>query len=196
MSDNSVKFDTGIGSLVFDLFDFAQYFYSQLLQIRSKYEQNTFFFSNSIKIKKYIKNNISFYLGCLLWAYYIHNENIKSPKEIENNVFLNLSNEEIEEYDYLSQVTFLKEFFNQFEKDVLRYTKKKYEIPYRWKEILNLYSEFLTLNKGFINTKTTADIKLPDKIQNLNINININEYIQKAINENNLDLLLELDILS
>ena len=146
MRDNSVKFDPGIGALVFDLFDFTQYFYSQLLHISSKYEQNTFFFSNSLKIKKYIKNNIAFYFGCLLWAYYIHKENIDEPKEIENNVFLNLTDEELEEYDYLSQVTFLKEFFVQFEKDVLRYTKKKYEIPSKWKEILELYSEFLTLN--------------------------------------------------
>lgn len=196
MSNDKVKFDPGIGALVFDLFDFAQYFYSQLLQIRSKYEQNTFFFSNSIKIKKYIKNNISFYLGCLLWAYYIHNENINAPKEIEDNVFLNLTKEEIEEYDYLSQVTFLKEFFTQFEKDIFKFTKKKYEIPSNWKLILELYSEFLTLNEGFVNTKTTNDIKLPEKFQALNINIDINECIQNAIKENNLDILLELDILS
>lgn len=196
MSNNSVKFDPGIGNLVIDLFDFAQYFYSQLLQIRSKYEQNTFFYSNSLKIKKYMKNNISFYWGCLLWAYYIHNENINSPKEIEDNVFLNLTEEQLAEYDYLNQVKFLEEFFVQFEKDVFKYTKKKYEIPSKWKKILLLYSEFLTLNEGFINTKTTADLKLPREIQDLNVDIDINSTIKNAINNNNLDLLLEIDILS
>lgn len=193
---NSVKFDTGIGDLVVDLFDFAQYFYSQLSQIRSKYEQNTFFYSNSLKIKKYMKNNIAFYFGCLLWAYYLNKNNENSPKDIEDNVFLNLTEEQLEQYDYLSQVTFLQEFFVQFEKDVFRFTKKKYEIPTLWKKIVNLYAEFLTLNEGFVNTKTTADIKLPKEINSLNIDFDINSYIQKAINNKNLDMLLELDILS
>ena len=41
-------------------------------------------------------------------------------------------------------------------------------------KILDLYKEFLTLNRGFVDTKTTLDIKLPQ-----NLSVPANEDAQK-----------------
>ncbi len=194
--ENTVKFDPGIGELVVDLYDFTNYFYSQLAMLKSKYQKNTFFYSNAFKLKKYIKNNICFYTGCLLWAYYIKNENTNTPKEIEGNVFYNLTEEELKNYDYLSQVKFLGEFFNKFEKDVLIYTGKKYQIPAEWRQVLNLYTEFLSLNKGFVKTKMTSDIELPELLTNLKFDFDINALISRAISEKNLEILSDINFLS
>ena len=194
--ENTVKFDPGIGNLVIDLYDFANYFYSQLAMLKSKYQKNTFFYSNAFKIKKYIKNNICFYTGCLLWAYYIKKENSLTPKEIEGNVFYNLSEEELRDYDYLNQVKFLGDFFDKFEKDVLIYTGKKYQIPQEWRQILNLYTEFLSLNKGFVSTKMTSDIELPELLTNLKFDFDINELISRVISGKNLEILGDINFLS
>lgn len=194
--ENKVKFDPGIGEFVIDLYDFANYIYSQLSTLKSKYQKNTFFYSNAFKIKKYIKNNICFYTGCLLWAYYIKNENENNPKEIDGNVFYNLSEEQLKEYDCLAQVKFLNVFFDKFEKDVLLYTGKKYLIPEEWRTILNLYTEFLIKNNGFIKTKYTSDIQLPDLLTKQKPDCDIKELISKAISEKNLEIFSVVNFLS
>lgn len=192
---DTVKFDPGMGELVVDFNEFINGVYSQLMSFRTIHQKRARFKLYVNKIEKYIENNISFYFGCLLWAYYIKNSNAGSPKEIVGNVFLNMTQEQKEEYDYLIQVNFMENYFESFERDVLYYTGQKKLIPDSWKKILALYSEFLTLNEGFVNTKSTADIKLPELFKNIDISIDIQKVIDKAIQDKSLETLLTLDIL-
>lgn len=193
---NTVKFDPGMGPLVVDFNEFVNNVYSQLMSFRTIHQKRSRFKIYSSKIEKYMANNIAFYFGCLLWAYYLVNENLNAPKEIVGNVFLNMSDEDKENYDYLIQVNFMENYFDSFERDFQYYIGQKKQIPQNWKKILELYSEFLTLNNGFVNTKLTSDIVLPEGFKNINIKIDIKAFIDKVIKDNSLESLLELDILS
>ena len=77
---NTVLFDPGIGNLVVDFNEFVNSVYSQLMSLKGIPQKRLRFRQYATKIEKYMKNNISFYLGCLLWAYYINTENQKAPK--------------------------------------------------------------------------------------------------------------------
>lgn len=181
---DTVKFDPGLGNLVIDFNEFINNFYSKLMSLTTIHQKRTHFKLFASKIEKNLKNNIDFYLGCLLWAYYIKEDNIKSPKEITGNVFYNMNEEQKENYDYMIQVNFIENYFDSFERDMLYYTGKKYKIPEQWKLIVSLYSKFLELNKGFTNTKTTDDIILPDGLKEIKFTKNlpdIKEILQKAI---------------
>lgn len=192
---DTVKFDPGMGQLVVDFNDFVNGVYSQLMAFKTIHQKRARFKLYAAKIEKYMANNIAFYCGCLLWAYYIVNSNQNSPKEITGNVFLNMSDEQKDEYDYLIQVNFMENYFDSFERDMLYYTGQKKFVPEQWKKILSLYSEFLTLNEGFVNTKCTSDLKLPELLKNMKINEDIKELIDKAIADNSLESLLKLEIL-
>ncbi len=184
--NNTVEFDPGIGNFVINFNEYINDIYSNLYFFKTVHQRKAKFKLIYKKIENAINNNISFYEGCMLWAYLIHTRNKDNPKDIRGNVFLNLSKEELENYDYLIQVNFIESFFNSFEKDMLYYLGIKYEIPQEQKEILKLYKEFLTLNNGFINTKTTNDIVLPEKIKKLEPNIDIEKLIFSAIEKENL----------
>ena len=147
MSDK-VKFDPGIGNLVIDFNNFINDVYSQLMSFRTIHQKRARFKLYSNKIITNMKNNIAFYLGCLLWAYHIKNVNTDSPKEIEGNIFLNLTEEEKNNYDYMIQVNFMENYFDSYERDFLYYTGQETKIPEEWKSILALYIEFLERNKG------------------------------------------------
>ena len=191
MSDK-VKFDPGLGNLVIDFNNFINDVYSQLMSFRTIHQKRARFKLYSNKIITNMKNNIAFYLGCLLWAYHIKNVNADNPKEIEDNIFLNLTEEEKNNYDYMIQVNFMENYFDSYERDFLYYTGQETKIPEEWKSILALYIEFLEKNKGFINTKTTEDIILPDLLSNKKISEDINTIIQDTIEKKDLNLLLNM----
>jgi hypothetical protein len=126
-----------------------------------------------------------------LWGYEISTKNSENPKEISNNPFLNYTKEQLEDYDYLLQVNFLENYFDSFERDTMYYTGKKLEIPETWKKILSLYSEFLEKNNGFVNTKLTSDVIIPDELKSKTIDFDITKAINKAIKNQDLTLLLD-----
>ncbi|MBQ4122943.1 hypothetical protein IJD44_04375 [bacterium] len=193
---DTVKFDPGMGEFVVDFNEFINNLYSQMMSFRTIHQKRARFKLYSSKINRYIKNNLSFYLGCLLWAYYLANENKNNPKQIVGNVFSSLTEEQINDYDYLIQVNFLENYLENYERDVLYYCGQKFQIPEIWKNILSLYTEFLELNKGFTKTKTTEDIRLPEKLQNIKFDFDIKEKIEEAINKKDLEILLNIDNLT
>lgn len=186
--NDKVPFDPGIGALVSDIYSLYNEVNFKLSNLRSIQQKRTFFKLFSQKIEKYINNNISFLTGCLLWAYLISTNYNEESKEIEGNVFFNSS-----EYDYLEQVNFLKSVFESFQKDYLYYCGRKFDVPKRWEYILNVYSEFLLLNKGFINLKYTSDLVLPDELKNAVFSFSIDEVIHKAITEKDLNFIPKIE---
>lgn len=185
---DTVKFDPGMGEYVLDFNNFINDVYSQLMSLKTIHQKRARFKLYVSKIERYMKNNISFYLGCLVWAYIISSE--KTAKEIVGNSFLNMPQEVKDEFDYMVQVNFLENYFECYERDTLYYNGKKQEIPTNWKEILSLYIEFLELNNGFLSTKMTTDIKLPEKISKLGECDFLNSVIERAIAEKNLEIIL------
>lgn len=192
---DTVKFDPGMGELVVDFNEFINGVYSQLMSFRTIHQKRARFKLYVNKIEKAMENNIAFYYGCLLWAYYLVKENQNSPKDIVGNVFLNMTQEQKDEYDYLIQVNFMENYFESFERDVNYYIGQKKQVTDTWKKILELYTEFLTLNDGFVNTKKTSDIKLPEEFEKLKIEDDIFSLINNAINDKSLETLLTRCIL-
>ncbi len=192
---DTVKFDPGMGEYVVNFNEYVNNVYSKMMSLRTIHQKRAGFKIYVNKIYAYMKNNISFYMGCLFWAYYLSKEFKDNPKKIEGNPFSEMTEKEAEEYDYLIQINFMENYFENFERDSLYYTGKKIEIPAQWKNILNQYSELLTLNKGFIGTKTTSDIVLPEMLKNMKIDINIEDLINKAISNKSLDSLTDVVIL-
>ncbi len=193
---DSVLFDPGIGELVIDFNEYINKIYSQLMSLRSINQKRTKFRFYANSIEKAIKNNIAFYLGCLLWALYLSKEYENNPKYVSGNIFFSMSESEKQNYDYKIQVNFLENYFDSFERDYLYYSGKKYTIPEQWKKILQLYSQFLDLNEGFVNLEKTSDIKLPEMLKNININFNIENLINKVITEKDLNLILSIENLN
>ena len=185
----TVLFDPGIGELVIDFNEYINEVYSKLRSLKTPHQKRTNFKLYFPKIKKAIENNINFYIGCLIWAYIIKKDN--SEKEIIGNVFLNMPQDMIKEYDYLIQVNFIEQYLQTLKKDYKFFTNQNFDIPNNWLNILSAYKDFLTLNKGFIGTKTTKDLELPSFISEHKFEEDLEEIIKKVISEKNLNLLSE-----
>ena len=193
--ENTVKFDPGIGEFVEDSNTYINNVYSNIINLYSPKQKSAKFKLYVSKIYNILLNNISFYQGCLLWAYYIKKSNNNSPKEITGNPFLNYAKEQLAEYDFLMQVNFLENYFDSFERDSAYYCGKKMIIPDEWKKILALYSDFLQLNNGFVSTKSTSDLVLPKSIDGLNLDLNqIKELFNNVLKQRDLSLFLNVKI--
>ena len=190
----TVPFDPGIGAFAIDFNRFINDIYSQLMSFQSISMKRTRFRLLNSKIYAGLENNIAFYQGCLLWAEYLKNHFKNEPAEISGNIYLNMTKEELEDYDYLMQVNFIENYFDSYERDTLYYTGKKTEIPVRFRRILELYKEFLEKNKGFVNTRLTSDIILPEKIEAKLSSGDIKQLIDDAVSKGDLALLLQTDI--
>ena len=86
---------------------------------------------------------------------------------------------------------FIKEGFNR---DAKYYLNKTFEINPLYLKILKLYREFLSLNKGFINTEKTNDILLPESLKKPDEAglKTIYETILKSVKEDNLEILFKI----
>ena len=153
--DNSVAFDPGYSKHISSL----RYFYEQVkasLKVLKTPQQRAFrykqFLSKTLDI---MKKETGFYYGCLLWASYIKYENADEPKVIADNSF------------YGKTEADLLEFFNQYPKDLAFYRINGEQIEGKYIKTVNIYKEFLLLNKSFINTKTTADLIMPESLKPL-----------------------------
>ena len=186
-------FDPGIGKLCIDFNTFINDTYSKLMSFQSISSKRACFRTVNTKIYEGMENNTAFFLGCMLWAHYLKSS-IDAGAKLKGNPFLNLSGRDIEEYDYLMNINFLENYFDSFERDTLYYIGRKIQIPAQWKEIIELYKEFLELNKGFVNTKTVSDIILPKKIAKKSYNTDIKELIENAVKTASLKELLSVQL--
>ena len=157
----TVLFDPGYSDCILAVSDNVEFMYSAFVQSSMPLKQKKFQFSILFpKLKKMLSQNVSFYLGCLLWAVYL-----KSLKNavFENNPCLDTEFDEKTAYD---ETNFLIDFINdKFNKDAKYYINATYKKDERYITVLKTYNEFLKLNEGFKNVKTTADINLPSNLK-------------------------------
>ncbi len=158
----SILFDPGYAQHTTILSISAEYLYASIHQFKNLGQKKMKFKMLYPQITRMVENNVGFCLGSLLWAVYIKSlGNIK----IEGNPCIGGTydkEETIEEADYSI------EFFNKLKKDVKYYLGANYQINPLHIQILELYKEFLILNCGFVNTKTTNDVKLPTSFKTPN----------------------------
>lgn len=184
---DTIQFDPGYAPIVMDTIGQVGYIYYMFNAVKNVKIKRQNFFAVSIKLEKYLKENISFYLGCLLWASYIS----RFDKEITGNKLLG---EECTQEEYTSEINFLIDFIeNQYPRDYKYYKNKIYVPDERYLPILKAYKEFLILNNGFINCSKTSQIVLPEYFKKPSENEldTINKNIQEAISSKNLTILFE-----
>lgn len=116
------------------------------------------------QLLRLVDSTIAFYLGCLLWASYISKKYKNSPRKIDGNSYFGKN---VKADDALHEIDFIISYLEQFEKDCKYYMGKAKDIKPEWDEIINIYKEFLILNEFLTKAETTADIKLPDSIKDV-----------------------------
>lgn len=187
-SDNQMLFDPGYSASVARVSGNIEYMYSAFSSIPS-IKQKRFQFSVLYpKFLKAIDLNAAFYLGCMLWGVYLKNN---PGKEIVNNPCLDTEFDDDSFYEIDFLYNFIKEGFNR---DCKYYLNKTYAINPSYLTVLEIYKEFLSLNKGFVKVKKTDDILLPKRLKNpdkedLKL---IYDAILKAVKEDNLELLFKV----
>ena len=183
-----VQFDPGFAPIVIESIQQLGYTYYSFDAIANIKLKKINFPTVYKKLEKYLKTNISFYLGCMMWALYISQfENC----EIEGNKLLG---EKCKESEYTDEINFLIDLVEKkLPRDVKYFLNKNIEQDKRYSVILNTYKDFLLENKGFCDCADTSDIKLPKILKKLEKNEldNLNTIIQNAIEEKNIDKLLD-----
>ena len=154
--NDGVQFDPGFIQHISAFEPNIEYVYNTLSTCRNFNQKKMQFKMFYPKIQSLLKNYLGFYLGCILWAVYIKN---LDEKPILNNLCFG---GEYSENDTLEEIDFIKKYIEQLKKDVKYYTGQNFSIDSQSLNILDAYRNFLKENKGFVETKTTKDIKLPE----------------------------------
>ena len=157
--DNGAQFDPGFVQHMSAFVPNIEYVYAGLDRVKNFTQKKNQFKMYYPKIQTLLKNYLGFYLGCILWATYISQ---LDEKPILNNLCFG---GEYSEKETLSEVEFIKDYIEQLKKDVKYYTGQDFTIDEKSINILDAYREFLIANKGFVETKTTKDIKLPANLK-------------------------------
>lgn len=157
--DNGAQFDPGFVQHMSAFVPNIEYVYAGLNRLKNFTLKKNQFKMYYPKIQSLLKNYLGFYLGCILWAAYISQ---LDEKPILNNLCFG---GEYSEKETLSEVDFIKDYIEQLKKDVKYYTGQDFTINENSINILKAYREFLIANKGFVETKTTKDIKLPANLK-------------------------------
>ena len=154
--NDGVQFDPGFIQHISAFEPNIEYVYDTISTCRNFNQKKMQFKMFYPKIQSLLKNYLGFYLGCILWAVYIKN---LDEKPILNNLCFG---GEYSENDTLEEIDFIKKYIEQLKKDVKYYTGQNFSIDSQSLNILDAYRNFLKENKGFVETKTTKDIKLPE----------------------------------
>ena len=150
-----LEFDPGFAPFILAFRGTVEYLYLDINKFKNLSQRKMKFRQYYKKFLDLFYNNLGFYIGCLMWAAYIKTQ---QEQEILNNHCLGgVYNEE----ENTSDVDFMIKFLELFPKDMKYFLGENYEINSQDMKVLEMYKEFLTINKGFVSSKTNSDILLP-----------------------------------
>lgn len=183
--EDGVQFDPGFIQHLTAFVPNIEYIYADISRYKNFNQKKQKFKTYFPKIQILLEDYIGFYLGCILWAVCIKAEN----KSLLNNLCFG---GEYSENDTLEEVDFLKNYITQLQKDVKYYLGQNYTPDDSQLKIVEEYREFLSLNKGFVDAKSSSDIVLNPGIKTLSDRDLILEKIAEVVEEGNFKLLYPL----
>lgn len=153
--DDGVQFDPGFIQHITAFVPNIEYVYDTINKFKNFGQKKLQFKMYYPKIQSLMQDYIGFYLGCMLWASY--------SKTMPNKTLLNnlCFGGEYSETETLEEVDFIEKYTEQLKKDVKYYLGQNFTIETQTMNIISAYRDFLKINEGFTQTKTTDDIKLP-----------------------------------
>ena len=162
-----VLFDPGYSKYTLPFSQNIDAAYNTILGIKAPHQRKFKFQILYPQLLKLLEHTVSFYLGCLLWASFISKNFKETPKDILNNHYIN---QEVNDEEMLFEVNYAINYIEKLKKDCQYYLGKNCNLPDDWKEVMEVYKDFLTSNNFLVNAKTTSDIVLPAKIKELSQN--------------------------
>jgi len=159
-----VPFDPGYAPKAFSFIERIQTIKDCYAQLTSNSQKKAWLPQVEPEVMKLIELNAAFHLGCILWGGFLANRFKDSPKKIEGNTTLDLSEQEKQALDCAAEAKAALEYIKNFDRDCKYFLRRRMKIRPIIKEIYESYIEFAELNDNFVNTKTTADVKTPKAI--------------------------------
>lgn len=154
-----LEFDPGFAPYILAFRGTVEYLYMDINRFKNLSQRKMKFRQYYKKLLELFDNNLGFYAGCLMWAAYIKTQ---PAQEILNNPCLG---GEYNEEENTSDVDFMIKFLELLPKDTKFFLGVNYEVNPQDMKLLEMYKEFLTINKGFVNSKMNTDILLPTGMQ-------------------------------
>lgn len=179
-----LEFDPGFGPYILAFKGTIEYLYLDINRFKNLSQRKMKFRQYYKKFLELLYNNLGFYTGCLLWAAYLKTQ----PKQpILNNPCLG---GEYNEEENVSETDFMIKFLELLPKDMKYFLGIDYKVNPEGLNILELYKEFLIINKGFVNSKTNTDILLPKGMKTEGAE-KFGEIIEEVLKDKNLSKLLD-----
>lgn len=150
-----LEFDPEFAPYILAFRGTVEYLYMDINRFKNLSQRKMKFRQYYKKFLELFNNNLGFYVGCLMWAAYIKTQ---PEQDILNN---NCLGGEYNKEENVSDVDFMIKFLELLPKDMKYFLGMNYEINPEDLKILEMYKEFLTINKGFVNSKKNTDILLP-----------------------------------
>lgn len=179
-----LEFDPGFAPYILAFRGTVEYLYMDINRFKNLSQRKMKFRQYYKKFLELFNNNLGFYIGCLMWAAYLKTQ---SKQEILNN---NCFNQEYDEEANVSDTDFMIRFLEFFPKDMKYFLGEDYKIDKQELKILEMYKEFLIINKGFVKTKYNTDIQLPEGMRTEGAET-FKEKIDEVIKNEDLSKLLE-----
>lgn len=179
-----LEFDPGFAPYIMAFRGTVEYLYMDINRFKNLSQRKMKFRQYYKKFLELFNNNLGFYVGCLMWAAYIKTQ---PEQDILNN---NCLGGEYNEEENVSDVDFMIKFLELLPKDMKYFLGMNYEINPEDLKILEMYKEFLTINKGFVNSKKNTDILLPSGMKTDGAE-NFKDRIDEVLKTEDLSKLLE-----
>ena len=179
-----LEFDPGFAPYILAFQGTVNYLYLYINKFKNLSQKKMKFKQYYKKILSVFNNNLGFYVGCLMWAAYLKAQ--KGQEILNNHCLGGKYNEE----ENTIETDYMINFVRLFPKDMKYFLGENFEFDPTVSKILSAYKEFLTINKGFIETVTNEDIELPE-ILNVKEVETFKDKIDSVIAEKDLSKLLE-----
>ena len=157
--EKEVPFDPGFVQHIGAIMPNIEYVYASIGRFRNFGQKKTQFKNIFPQLKGLVENYLGFYSGCILWAEVIKSE---GEKPVTGNF---CCGSEYNEAETLEEVNFLTAYLHQLPKDIKYYIGQNSEVDENDLKILNAYSDFLKVNKGFTAVEKTTDLVIPESIK-------------------------------
>jgi len=154
-----LDFDPGFAPYIFAFQGTLEYLYLDINRFKNLSQKKIKFKQYYKKFLELLYNNLGFYIGCLMWAAYTKT---REEQEILNN---HCFGQKYDEAQNIAETEYIINFVRLFPKDMKYFLGENFSFEPWISELLEMYKEFLIVNKGFVGTKTNTDIVLPNNIK-------------------------------